>query len=126
MKVNLLCFFLLILLSLDFTPSVAQSAKIGIPEVEFYDRMQYGAGSQNWKMTQNNYGLLFFANNAGLLSFDGVHWKLDKRKYSGGLKMVSYLGNKLYVGNYNEFGVEYYDSLQQLRFRPILGDETIL
>ena len=39
--------------------------------------------------------------------------------------MVSYLGNKLYVGNYNEFGVEYYDSLQQLRFRPILGDETI-
>ena len=60
MKVNLLFFFLLILLSLDFTPSVAQSAKIGIPEVEFYDRMQYGAGSQNWKMTQNNYGLLFF------------------------------------------------------------------
>ena len=106
MKIYQFIFSLLILFSTWFTQSMAQSAKIGIPEVEFYDRMQYGAGSQNWKITQNNYGLLFFANNAGFLSFDGTHWKLDKRKYPGGWKMVSYLDDKLYVGSFNEFGVE--------------------
>ncbi len=106
MKISIKFFFLLIFLTQKISLTFAQSAKIGIPEVEFYDRIQYGAGSQNWKITQNSYGLLFFANNAGFLSFDGTHWKLDKRKYPGGLKMVSYLDDKLYVGSFNEFGVE--------------------
>lgn len=125
MKKSIKIIIISIILSVNLFSSAAQIAKIGIPEVEFYDRIQYSAGSQNWKITQNNYGLLFFANNAGLLSFDGLHWKLDKRKYPGGLKMVNYLDGQLYVGNYNEFGVEHFDSLQQLIFHPILGDEEL-
>ena len=49
---------------------------IGFPEVINYSRQSYMGGLQNWEIKQDRNGILYVANNEGLLSFDGKHWNL--------------------------------------------------
>ena len=44
---------------------------IGLPEIINYSKQAYKAGTQNWDICQDKNGILYFANNEGLLSFDG-------------------------------------------------------
>jgi hypothetical protein len=48
---------------------------IGIPAIVNYPKEVYNAGSQNWGIAQDRNGILYFANNQGLLSFDGRFWR---------------------------------------------------
>ena len=45
-------------------------------DVFTYSRNQYGAGSQNWAIEMDGYNRLFFANNEGVLVFNGKGWQL--------------------------------------------------
>ena len=49
---------------------------IGLPEIINYSKQAYKAGTQNWDICQDINGILYFANNEGLLSFDGTYWKI--------------------------------------------------
>ena len=49
---------------------------IGLPTIINYSKQQYNAGRQNWGMVQDKKGIMYFANNDGLLTFDGVFWQL--------------------------------------------------
>jgi hypothetical protein len=78
---------------------------IGIPAIVNYSRQVYNAGSQNWGMAQDKNGIVYFANNQGLLSFDGTFW----RKYSLPNKTIVRSvaideDNRIYVGGQSEFG----------------------
>lgn len=70
-----------------------------------YTRQTYRAASQNWDVMQQSNGWMYFANNKGLLEFDGSNWALysmngvkpkaiapaqDGRIYAGGLKEFGY------------------------------------
>ena len=70
-----------------------------------YTRQTYRAASQNWDIMQQRNGWMYFANNKGLLEFDGSHWSVysmngvkpkaiaageDGRIYAGGLKEFGY------------------------------------
>lgn len=39
-----------------------------------YSRRIYASGNQNWKIKQHPNGWMYFANNKGLLEFDGTTW----------------------------------------------------
>ena len=41
------------------------------PLVRNFTRDFYKSGTQNWAITQDKYNRMFFANNNGLLEFDG-------------------------------------------------------
>lgn len=41
-----------------------------------YTKQEYQAASQNWSVTQDGNGYMYFANNVGLLEFDGITWTL--------------------------------------------------
>jgi hypothetical protein len=41
-----------------------------------YPKLSYGAGLQNWDIRQDKNGIIYIANNEGLLSFDGNYWRL--------------------------------------------------
>ncbi len=45
------------------------------PEIENYLSIDHGAGTQNWGITQDHNGILYFANNHGVLIFNGESWK---------------------------------------------------
>lgn len=82
-----------------------QVKNIGLPDVRNYKRNEYKGGTQNWNIDQDKNGNLYFANNTGLLQFDGSSW----RKYPlPNLTSVRCLkidnSGKIFVGGYNEFG----------------------
>jgi DNA-binding NarL/FixJ family response regulator len=87
-----------------FIYSGAQNT-IGIPVIVNYDKQVYNAGSQNWGIGQDKNGIVYFANNDGLLSFDGNFW----RKYflPNKTKVRSIAvdeDNRIYVGGQSEIG----------------------
>ena len=51
-----------------------QSA-IGIPSIRSFTQADYHASIEAWDIGQDQRGRLYFANNDGLLTFDGNYWK---------------------------------------------------
>ncbi len=49
----------------------------GISTIINYPKSDYHAGSQNWDIKQDKNGIMYFANNDGLLSFDGNFWRVS-------------------------------------------------
>ncbi|MEI9943586.1 MAG: hypothetical protein WDN26_05140 [Chitinophagaceae bacterium] len=47
---------------------------IGLREIVNYEKQDYNAGAQNWDIRQDAQGRIYFANNEGLLCFDGIYW----------------------------------------------------
>ena len=69
-----------------------------------YSHKEYRAGSQNWGITQNHHGVLFFANNDGLLSYDGQEWQLQQVPNYTIIRSICYYNERIYVGAEGEFG----------------------
>ena len=78
---------------------------IGIPDVVNYYKGTYSAGLQNWDIKQDKNGIIYVANNEGLLSFDGKYWKLYPLPNKTNVRSVEIgTDNKVYVGGQDELG----------------------
>ncbi len=85
--------------------SVCSQNTIGLPDVINYNKQSYGAGLQNWDATQDKNGVMYFANNEGLLSFDGRYWKIYPLSNRTVVRSVEIAAdNKIYVGGQDEIG----------------------
>lgn len=97
--------FLIILLVLPIL-GFTQVKTIGTPNIQNYPKSVYKAATQNWGIAQDNNGFMYFANNDGLLCFDGLHWSLSKVSDSSPLRSVFVdNNNNMYVGLGNDFGL---------------------
>ena len=67
---------ILYLLFYGFCPSAIAQNTMGIPDIINYSKQAYKAGTQSWDVKQDGNGILYFANNDGLLSFDGHYLSL--------------------------------------------------
>lgn len=85
---------------LNFFPLFSQE----LPPIVKYNSNVYGAGNQNWMISQDNSNYIFFANNEGLLEFNGSNWKLYKSPNETIIRSVKVIGNKVFTGCYMEFG----------------------
>ncbi len=98
-------FLLLLALNYSSVFLIAQSPNLGILPIKNFTKSEYKAGTQNWDITQDKDGLMYFANNAGLLQFDGTHWKLYPIVNKTIVRSVSIaMDRKIYVGGQGEFG----------------------
>ncbi len=90
--------------------TVAQINEIGIPRITNYSKSEYKSGTQNWDIDQDKNGNVYFANQKGLLQFDGLSWFVYKIPNSSEIRSVKVddASGKIYVGGYNEFG--YFES----------------
>lgn len=80
--------------SQDFTPVVRQ-----------FSKQDYGASNQNWAVSQDSEGLLYFGNNQGLLQFDGLNWELYRMPENKLVRSIFIDENdKIFVGSFEEFG----------------------
>lgn len=87
------------------TPVNAQVKDIGLPSIKNYKRSDYKGGTQNWSIDQDKKGNMYFANNNGLIQFDGSNWhkySLPTQTEIRSLKIDS--SGKIFVGGNNEFG----------------------
>lgn len=83
----------------------AQIKPIGTPFIHNYTRSSYQAGSQTWDIEQGSNGMMYFANNNGLLEFDGSYWNVYPLPNKSVLRSIE-MGNEslLYAGGFNELG----------------------
>ena len=78
---------------------------IGLPDVINYTKQSYNAGLQNWHIKQDDNGIIYVANNEGLLTFDGKNWNLHALPNKTIVRSVEIgLDNKIYVGGQDEVG----------------------
>lgn len=70
-----------------------------------YNRHTYNAANQNWMIEQHQNGWMYFANNKGLLEYDGVYWNLYPIPHLAKMRSLR-MGNdnRIYVGALKEFG----------------------
>ena len=99
-----LAYVWMVLLPLSIT-QIGQGQTIGVPFVESYSKEQYGYGTQNWDIEQGETGLMYFANNEGLLEFDGLAWNLFPLPNKTILRSILIKDNLIYGGGQNEFGI---------------------
>jgi AraC family chitin signaling transcriptional activator len=75
-----------------------------LPPIVKYAPTAYEAGNQNWMISQDQQHYVFFANNEGLLEFNGSNWELYPSPNETIVRSVKVIGNKVYTGCYMEFG----------------------
>jgi len=94
------------------------------PIVTNFTTADYGdnAGNQNWCGTQGPNGKMYFANNMGVLIFDGNRWRLEKIPSNALVRSVFYDGDRLYIGSYEEFGYFIYDDYGYLHYHSLSKD----
>lgn len=103
-------------------PADSFGQTIGIPFVESYPKEVYGYGTQNWDIEQGAAGLLYFANNEGLMEFDGSDWRLFPLPNKTILRSILIKeAEGIYAGGQNEFGIYRPDRLQKWRFESLKG-----
>jgi ligand-binding sensor domain-containing protein/DNA-binding CsgD family transcriptional regulator len=93
---------------------------IGIPQINIYSTLDYKGGSQNWDIDQDKNGLLYFANNEGLLVFDGRNWELYSLPHKTVVRSIKIANDgKIYVGAQDELGYFFPDKNGTLTYHSI-------
>ncbi len=100
--------------------SFAQSVISGFPFVRTFPTIEYNAGIQNWSITQDQRGILYVANNFGLLQFDGVRWETFRVKNGTKVRSVAIdASGRIYVGCQADFGYFFPDDSGLLQYTSL-------
>jgi ligand-binding sensor domain-containing protein/DNA-binding CsgD family transcriptional regulator len=78
---------------------------VGVPYIRNFTKQDYMAGAHNWSIAQDLKGFMYFANDDGLLVYNGVQWELYRMPNLSMVRSV-YIDNKgtIYIGAYNDIG----------------------
>lgn len=111
-----------LLLNLWWFPVRAdQIERIGTPFINNFSKGMYQAGNQNWSVTKDARGIMYFGNSEGLLSFDGHYWNLHQMPNHLIVRAVAADGqNKIYAGGFGEFGYWQYGNLGQFSYHSLI------
>jgi len=94
------------------------------PRIKNFPKIVYKADNQNWSIGQDSHGILYFANNLGLLTFDGISWKtypMPDEMIVRSLEVTS--SGRIFTGSYEEFGYWERDNTGELMYtslKPLL------
>lgn len=111
----------LFLLYILFTINVsAEIINLGVPSIHNYPKKEYKAGTQNWSITQDQKGFMYFGNNEGLLQFDGVNWQLFRMSNSSIVRSIFIdQTDQIYVGAYNDLGKMEIGTNGQMKYKSL-------
>ena len=95
--------FLILTLVCSFSLSFAQENRTSF--VRNYGYKDYHANEQNWDVIEGNNGIIYLANNDGVMEYDGVSWRLiELPNMSVVRSLAKDSRGTIYVGGDNEFG----------------------
>ncbi|HYJ63069.1 MAG TPA: hypothetical protein VEV62_04960, partial [Parafilimonas sp.] len=113
-------FFLLFVAFITIISESFSQNTIGIPDIINYSKDVYNAGTQNRGIVQDKNGIVYFANQEGLLSFDGTYWKTYSLPNKTVVRSVAIgTDNKIYVGGQDDFGYFTPDKNGKLIFKSL-------
>ncbi len=90
-----------------------------LPPIVKYAPSTYSAGNQNWMISQGLNNFIYFANNEGLLEFNGSNWNLYPSPNETIIRSVKVIDNKVYTGCYMEFGFWSKQSDGRLKYQSL-------
>ena len=106
MSIKLNCFIIFILFFCKSYSQKYETIKLNkVPLKTHFDPMDYNAGIQNWSFDQDSNGILYIANNDGILEFDGKEWNQLSVPLSTKIRAVKVdHQNRVFVGGQNQIG----------------------
>jgi ligand-binding sensor domain-containing protein/DNA-binding CsgD family transcriptional regulator len=100
--------------------ALSEIKDIGTPFIRNFSKHEYRAGTQNWAIAQDQKGFMYFANNEGLLVYDGDQWELYRMPNLSMVRSI-YVDEKgeIYIGAYNEIGKMVPDACGKLIYHSL-------
>ncbi len=93
---------------------------IGVPYVQNYTKAVYQSGNQNWSVTKDERGIMYFGNSEGLLTFDGKYWQSYQMPNGLIVRSVAADGSgKVYAGGFGELGYWENNKKGQLQYHSL-------
>lgn len=90
------------------------------PPIQNFSSVQYGAASQNWDVAIDERGVVYAANNEGLLSYDGQAWELFPLRTGSIIRSVYPHNDRIYIGSYQEFGYWSRDNKGNMIYKSLI------
>jgi len=90
-----------------------------ISPIQVFTPQQISIGNQNWKIDQGGNQTLYFANNQGLVTYNGAQWKLHPAKDNSIVRAVKVIGSRIYSSSYRDFGFWESDKTGQLQYTSL-------
>jgi DNA-binding CsgD family transcriptional regulator len=85
-----------------------------------YTKQDYKAASQNWSVTSDANGYMYFANHLGLMEFDGITWTLYPAPEGSVIRTVAVDSkNRIFSAGYRELGYWQRDGLGKLQYHSL-------
>ena len=83
---------------------IAQST-IGLPAIRNYKNTDYQGANAVWDIVQDTRGILYFANDDGLLTYDGHYWKRYTLPNRAAVKSIAIdRRGRIFAGGQDELG----------------------
>ncbi|MFN8258252.1 MAG: hypothetical protein U0W24_21365 [Bacteroidales bacterium] len=114
--------FIIILLNLFVANAVISQTSRGFNQVPVknFTRNEYKSGNQNWNIAQDRNGVVYFANNNGLLVFNGNAWRVCPLPNHTTVRSVATDNSgRIYVGSFQEFGYFVADEFGTLHYTSL-------
>lgn len=114
-----------LIITLYFLLTAIISVTAQLPVLRNFSPADYNSGTQNWCVSQTDDGRMLFANNTGLLCFDGYRWTQMSIPNHTNIRAVLYDNKRgiIYAGATNEFGYYSHDAAtNSLRFHSLAGE----
>ncbi|MBO9617020.1 MAG: response regulator [Dyadobacter sp.] len=91
-----------------------------LPFITNYSTDEYKAAFQNWALVQGNNGIMYAANNSGVLEYDGVTWQLIPTSEGNPVRSLAKdAQGRIYVGGSGEVGYLAENSQNKMVFHSL-------
>ncbi|MEM6261623.1 MAG: ATP-binding protein [Bacteroidota bacterium] len=95
----------------------------GAPLIQYFSPLEYKASPSNYALAQAPNGIMYIANEEGVLEFDGAHWRLIQLPNKGRAHSISVNDEgTIFVGGESEFGYLHPDETGQLAYQSLLEE----
>jgi ligand-binding sensor domain-containing protein len=113
--------FVAFLVALIILISARGQNTIGLPQIINFNSKDFKGGSQTWDIRQDKWGRMYFANNEGLLTYDGSYWKIYPQPEKSILRSIAIQDEKIFAGGQDEIGFYAPDKNGRLNYTSLKG-----
>ncbi len=94
---------------------------IGLPQIINFNNNTFQGGTQTWDIKQDELGRMYFANNEGLITYDGSYWKIYPQPNRTILRSIALDKDRVYAGGQDEIGYYTPDDHGILQYTSLKG-----
>lgn len=104
---------------LVFVTVISAQNQVGVPSITNFSKQVYEAGKQTRCIAQDKHGIMYFANDDGLLVYDGTYWNTYQLPNKSIVRSLMIDDDKIYVGGQQEFGYFRFDDNNSLVYHSL-------